>query len=124
MMNADTRLQALQSRYQTSLPNKRASVELAWRALCADSTDPARLESLARLVHRLAGSAGSYGYREIGEIAGSADALLEKLGRLDEPEPSPADCCSILDGLTPLIASLLQAMERASATPGRWHATH
>lgn len=123
-MNAETRLQALQSRYQTSLPNKRASVELAWRALCADSTDPARLESLTRLVHRLAGSAGSYGYEEIGEIAGSADALLEKFGRRDGPVSNPADCGKILDGLTPLIANLLRAMELASATPERRSARH
>ncbi|MEZ5461144.1 MAG: Hpt domain-containing protein [Dokdonella sp.] len=117
-------MQALHARYQTSLPNKRSSVELAWRAFCADSTDPARLQSLTRLVHRLAGSAGSYGYEEIGEIAGSADALLEKFGRHEDPASGPVDCCEMLDRLTPLIANLLRAMELASAVSERQSVRH
>lgn len=123
-MDPQARLQALQAHYHSSLPGKQASVELAWRALCADSSDPARLESLMRLVHRLAGSATSYGYQEIGEIAGSADAMLAQVCRVDETESNVGHACEILEGLTPLIARLLQALERASSKPNHMRAMH
>lgn len=124
MIEAESRLQALHLRYQTSLPIKRASVELAWRSLCANSSDPARLESLMRLVHRLAGSAPSYGYREIGEIAASADALLDQFRQVDRSAPSTQGRRGFLDRLTPLITRLLLALEHASDASMRMHATH
>lgn len=123
-MNAESQLQELHARYQGSLPNKRASVELAWRALCENSSDPARLESLMRLVHRLAGSAPSYGYLEIGELAGNADALLGQACDADAGTSGASGSSSILDGLAPLIGSLLQALDDASSSPVRRHAMH
>lgn len=124
MIDAESQMEALRAHYQASLPNKRVSIELAWLALCADCSDSSRLESLMRLVHRLAGSAPSYGYREIGEIARSADALLEQFRRVDEPVSNPDECCGILDELTPLIDNLLQALEHASGTPEQTQVTH
>ena len=117
MIDAESQLHALHARYQTSLPNKRASIELAWRALCADCSDPVRLESLMRLVHRLAGSAASYGYLEIGEFARSADALIEQFRRVGKTASNTENYSGILDGLSPLISSLLQALEQASDAP-------
>ena len=123
-MDADSQLDALHSRYQTSLPNKRASIELAWRALCANSSDPARLQALMRLVHRLAGSAPSYGYHEIGEIAGSADGVIAQFRQVDGSEYRADAYREILELLTPLVGRLLQALERASCMPACLHAMH
>ena len=44
--------------------------------------DPVRLDSLQRIVHRIAGSAASYGYDEIGTLAARADEGLESLSEL------------------------------------------
>ncbi|MGB0135097.1 Hpt domain-containing protein [Dokdonella sp.] len=118
MVGAELRLQALHERYHASLPNKRASVDLAWCAYRADRLDPERQESLMRLVHRLAGSAPSYGYGEIGEIAAKADVLMEQFRQTDTPEPVGH---AGLDGLDPLIALLLQALDQAAASPARTH---
>ena len=123
MIDAESQLQALHARYQSSLPSKRSDLELAWRSLGADSSNPAHLESLTRLVHRLAGSAPSYGFQEIGEIAGKADDLLGRSRQLNENESCVAARSELLAQLTPLITLLLQALEQASATPGHLPAT-
>jgi HPt (histidine-containing phosphotransfer) domain-containing protein len=77
-----------------------------------------------RLVHRLAGSAPSYGYQEIGDIAGSADALLARTRQNDRPEFSPDHHREFLEELNPMISRLLQALENASGDPDRTHAFH
>lgn len=121
MVAAELRLQALHARYRTSLSNKRAGVELAWRALCAESSDPARLESLMRLVHRLAGSAPSYGYQEIGDIAARTDATIEQYRQSLRRASAGEDGQGIVDGLMPLVTRLLQAIDRAMNEPVHSH---
>jgi len=79
MNDVDSRLQALHARYRASLPGKYASLDLAWHSLCADATDPERFDVLRRLVHRLAGSASSYGLADVGLAAAEANALLDEL---------------------------------------------
>ena len=79
MNDVDSRLQALHARYRASLPGKYASLDLAWHSLCADAADPERFDVLRRLVHRLAGSASSYGLADVGLAAAEANALLDEL---------------------------------------------
>jgi HPt (histidine-containing phosphotransfer) domain-containing protein len=79
MVEVDARWEELGERYRASLAIKRAGIEVAWHALVRHGRDPARLENLQRIVHRIAGSAPSYGYAEIGQLASEADARIERM---------------------------------------------
>ena len=76
---------ALHARYRASFPEKRAEL-LA--ALSAWRLQPASAETLAALyllVHKLAGSAGAYGFDALTELARGADHLLQPHARGGEP---------------------------------------
>ncbi len=110
MTEVDTRLAELHARYRASLPNKRASVELAWRSLCAGSADRHNRLDLMRVLHRLAGSAPSYGYERIGALASKAE---ERLGHAAASADSAAAADAVqtmVEDLEPMVASLLDAL--------------
>lgn len=102
MQSNDARLAALHERYRASLPNKHAELDLAWHSLCEASTDVERFQTLRRVVHRLAGSAASYGYAELGAVAVATDLMLADAAeglasvRLERIEPHIR---ALLDGL-------------------------
>lgn len=101
----------LRREYAQTLPDKYAHVERRLAELLAAPADAARLETLLLAVHRLHGSAGSYGFEELGRLAGeweaqllalrdaggppapgaleSMGARLEALRCADSPEPTP-----------------------------------
>lgn len=98
----------LGERYRASLAVKRAGIEQAWHALAADPDNRTRRETLLRLVHRIAGSAPSYGYTEIGRLASEAEAGLESLqGNESRSGASP------LSDPGALIDRLLDALDAA-----------
>src|SRR5262245_24213073 len=63
---------ALHARYARSLASKHAALLEAWRAFAA-ARDDASARKLHGLVHRLAGSAPTYGYASVGALARKAD---------------------------------------------------
>ncbi|CAG0987698.1 hypothetical protein GPROT1_02752 [Gammaproteobacteria bacterium] len=75
----DPQIEALCRRYIASLGDKRAALEAAWRGCCADGDRESALRELASLAHRLAGSAGSYGFDELGLQARNVDRLASIL---------------------------------------------
>lgn len=68
-------MEALRKRYADSLADKRTALVGAWEAWRNSGHSPACLRELATLAHRLAGSAGSYGYDELGASASALDRL-------------------------------------------------
>lgn len=66
----------LLQRYHASLPVKHAELSTLWQAVRDEPTDADALHSLQRALHRLAGSAGAYGYVALGDLARDADALI------------------------------------------------
>lgn len=117
MSEVDSRLAELGARYRASLPIKRASVELAWQALNSCTPDPVRLDSLQRVVHRIAGSAASYGYDEIGALAARADEGLESLRELGVVEVKAASVTAALSELAPIFERLIDALAQGSGPP-------
>lgn len=113
MKDADARLAGLNERYRASLPIKRAGVELAWQTYCANAGSPVSLEGLQRIVHRIAGSAPSYGYPAIGALASEADEQLDRLrlaGRSARGnQGGAADSCGLEHVVTRLLAALSAA---------------
>ena len=69
-MNLSPRAQELlalqQVKYLRSLPDKKARLEKAWNAIKHKGWKPNSEEALKMEVHRLSGSAGSYGLRSLG----------------------------------------------------------
>jgi HPt (histidine-containing phosphotransfer) domain-containing protein len=59
--------------YHRALPAKLVELETAWDSMAADSGDAA-WTVLERMAHNLAGSAGTFGFTEIGDAA----KLLER----------------------------------------------
>ena len=113
MVGVDARFNELGERYRASLQIKRASIELAWHALVRHGRDPAKLENLRRIVHRIAGSAPSYGYAEIGQLASEADVRLE---RMRSGERASAQESGDVSDLAALLNELLDALAAASSS--------
>jgi CheY-like chemotaxis protein len=108
-MDFDQRLALLRSRYVDSLPSKRSLLLDAWTAVRQAPEDEALQVNLRTLLHRLAGSAPSYGYPAIGDVAASASHCLA------------ADGVGILpiEELAHLIDQLLAML--ATASPSQRH---
>ena len=68
-------LDALHARYARSFASKHAALLEAWQAFSAARDEPSA-RKLHDLVHRLAGSAPSYGYEALGLRAREADHVL------------------------------------------------
>lgn len=112
MGDLDSRLDALQQRYCASLAEKLGAIELAWSAVRIDGNDIANQEALLNLVHRLAGSAGSYGFYEIGDAAADVDELLDPARITRDPAARSVAMPDLLDRLSPALETLRVAMQR------------
>ena len=113
MTDTDSRISELGRRYRASLPVKRASVERAWHALRDDGRDPRKREALRLIVHRIAGSAPSYGYPRIGAMALAIEIQLDRLPAADEGTASPGLTVAAANELATLVGRLLDAMAHA-----------
>lgn len=90
MSQALSPTQLLHQRYRESLPLKHAEIGAQWQALQADPGNCAALQKLQQLLHRLAGSAGAYGYNTIGNLARDADAMI-----ILRNDPLAGDSCAL-----------------------------
>lgn len=70
------KLRKLIAMYREGLPTKRSDIETAWAAAQAAGWEGPELKALYDLVHKLAGSAGSYGFRELSTVARVLDRQL------------------------------------------------
>lgn len=90
-MDFDQRLALLRERYRGSLPDKRDLLQQAWTHFREQPDSAAAREELRTLLHRLAGSASSYGYTRLGAAAGAADdcfaAFRDYVGLVGELVP-------------------------------------
>ena len=88
MTATSPQMDALHARYARSLVSKHAALLEAWRAF-RTANDDASAKKLHGLVHRLAGSAPTYGYATLGTLARKADHAFADggglAGRLKEP---------------------------------------
>lgn len=63
--------------YQRALPEKMAHIRALWNAV-AGGDETAPQAELERLVHTLAGTAGTLGFHEVGAAARALELLLEQ----------------------------------------------
>ena len=78
MLSADAReaLTHLVQRYHGSLDSKQKDLEAAYQAAVDDAWSQDAINKVKLLVHRLAGSAASYGFNKLGEAARELDQTL------------------------------------------------
>lgn len=107
------RLQLLRERYASSLGHKRAALAQAWQAFAADRGDAAARRELSMQLHRLCGSAGAYGYAEIGASACAADRLVGEHGGIAEFDDEQMRRCG------GEVGDVLAALDRACAQASR-----
>ena len=100
MIHDDPRMDALRKRYADSLADKRAALVGAWEAWRAADRSSAHLRELAMQAHRLAGSAGSYGYDALGASAGALDRLATSM------QDARGDAARVDDAVQAVLAAI------------------
>jgi HPt (histidine-containing phosphotransfer) domain-containing protein len=65
----------LKQYYLSKLPSKIDAIESAWQDYLSDPTAE-KMQTLYRQAHNMSGSAGTYGYKEISDIAKKMDKIL------------------------------------------------
>jgi HPt (histidine-containing phosphotransfer) domain-containing protein len=73
---ASIEFQKLQRSYRDSLNIKHQNLEELWQAVDEDRESETKLRNLRLFVHRLAGSAASYGYESISNTARDFERLI------------------------------------------------
>ena len=105
-------LDELHRQYRCSLDGKRAQLQEAFDALCDESAGGEQAAHLHHLLHQLTGSAGSYGYADMGQRAGVlAQQWRQWLKPPPEERSAPWRLCA---GQTIAMADLLEAMRWAA----------
>jgi CheY-like chemotaxis protein/HPt (histidine-containing phosphotransfer) domain-containing protein len=107
--------EALTQRYRASLPEKQSELALAWEQWLAAPADHAAKLRFQSLVHKLAGSAGLYGFEDLGRQARTLDGLLSSWEQETPPLRLPLDeFCREAAGAAEM---LLRVLGRASRAP-------
>ncbi|MFO7603764.1 MAG: response regulator, partial [Gammaproteobacteria bacterium] len=113
------RLRLLQQLFQQQLPDKLHDLEQALHAYQATPADPARLNLLYRLVHNLAGTAGTFGATQVSDQALQLERLLKPL--LDQPTPAEPQQLEPLGEQLACLHRLAYAWSQEHRTPSAGH---
>lgn len=69
-------LAAANAEFRANLPARIAAIDALWAHIAGGSATVAQMEELILLVHKIAGSAGTFGEAETGELAAEIEAKL------------------------------------------------
>ncbi len=101
-ITAADKLRALQQSFATQLPERLATIRHLWVALQDNSVEAESCRELYRMIHSLAGSAGTFGFQRLGQ---AARQLEEFLMHLNDAAYSDAESVATIDsGLNQLDA--------------------
>lgn len=84
-------------RYETKLPERRIELEMMWTRVIANSGRQDSVCELIRFLHRMAGSAGNFGFKRLGWAAGALEQALKS--QQHQPDQISRDCQALLDQL-------------------------
>lgn len=91
----------LTSKFIASLPEKRARIEQCWKQVQDSRWSAEPLTQLRTLAHRLAGSAGSYGLKDLGAFSLRLDVTLQSPdGSLEQRRLIGRQTADLLEALT------------------------
>lgn len=106
---------ALTRRYVASLPEKKSRIQALWRDAKSGGWRAGDLNGLRVEVHRLAGSAGSYGMDALGQAASRLEAGLKNAAKAHGDGRSATPLAQEL--LQDLLAAFDQAMDFGTGAP-------
>lgn len=102
--------------YRRSLPHKRDALRRAWEALCAEDVSLEQVGQVQLLLHRLTGSAGTYGHERIAALARSLEQDWVAWKAVAEgARPPPYQVCARQAGtMAELLAALLESSDTSA----------
>lgn len=107
MNPADSAYDQLRMNYAQSLARKYEDLAQAWECFSRMPGDADACRGLHAQIHRLTGSAPSYGYANLGALARELDELMSQM---DACDALPVGCASRLEAPTKaLLAALVAA---------------
>lgn len=106
------RLRGLQSTYRQALPRRVADLQTAWDALGDAPADERWHLEMRRLAHSLAGSAGTFGFKQLGALAYELECQLDEPMAKDAPAGREA-VTGLLDRLARLASAEPDSMPRS-----------
>lgn len=81
----------LQARYGAALPGRITEIEQLWQQIMASAAYSDLAQQLRRHIHSIAGSAGTFGFSQMSEVAREFDALLYRCLNQDSNLKTGAD---------------------------------
>jgi chemotaxis protein histidine kinase CheA len=118
MVELSPNLQRLKEEYAERLPEKMAHLDGLVRQLAHPDSSGEVLAALALAVHRMHGSAGTYGFLHAGRVAGEWEKALEPLRKTGLPLER-----GDFDLMTAYFRDLQSAIASQDSTPERDRAT-
>lgn len=96
--NYERLMTSLRSRYWESLPTRAYKLRRLIRKLRSDALEPGEREQLELIAQRMAESAGSFGFDEVGQIGARISAALARYRSGDDSAMSALEsACDDLD---------------------------
>lgn len=96
----------MRSDFATSLPERRAAFDEAWRALTVSDWSDAGLDAAHRVVHSLAGACETFGFTALGQAARALNDTLHELTEIAEAPSEEAQMTAMRQR-----AALLEAFD-------------
>ncbi|MBK5275132.1 MAG: diguanylate cyclase [Desulfuromonadales bacterium] len=106
------KLRALRESFTRQIPEKIRIITEKWAGLLANPSDRGGLHDLAILLHTLAGSTSTFGFRNVGAAAGETERLVKGLPASDGTQQA-----ELVEGVSASLALLLAASEHDSGPP-------
>jgi len=117
--NIEEKLRGLRNSYIQHLPGKIKDVQKLWNSLC-NGWQNETIDELHRIVHSLAGSAGTFGFAQMGEIARSADNILKNYRDTEMPPHNSVkdELEDIFEKLSSICNSITEQAEETKDSTG------
>jgi len=112
-------LDALRDMYRAELPQKVEAIAAAAAPLQAAGGDAADLERFYDLIHKLAGSAGIYGFDEVEGAAAALEEWALAILAAGVSEPRRGELPRLLNALQAALTARPRAAARATRAPDR-----
>ncbi len=109
---AQEKLAARKQHYVKSLGAKQSEIESLAAPVFAGDLSASALDPLREVVHKIAGSAGMYGFAELQSVAAKLDVALLNVASIEPPVAN-----NLADMVTEVLAAFGQARQGAGATP-------
>ena len=108
----EKQLEVLRLQYLQSFPDKKRELEFFWKQLDQGHVDSVGAQAIARDAHKLAGSAGCYGFADISGHATSLERVVTE--SVTDGETNWETACTSIKGQ---LRQLIQALEYPAGDP-------